>query len=256
MKLRLTGAAMLAVLATWTRAETTIRSGPGRVTLIELYTSEGCSSCPPAEKWLGSLRADPGLWKAFVPVAFHVNYWDHLGWRDRLASDTFTQREYAHAAAWRSASVYTPCFVCNGEEWRPQGVTSADLASADKDHRGTRAGALTIVWQSDRTCRVDYSPPAGVGISGAGLDVSVALLGSGIITKVRAGENRGRDLGHDFAVLQFETAALKSDNPGRLTATVVVPPRADVTARRHAISAWVTRRGDPAPLQAAGGWIE
>ena len=107
-----------------------------------------------------------------------------------------------------------------------------------------------------RTCRVDYTPPAGVGMSGAGLDVSVALLGSGIITKVRSGENRGRELEHDFVVLQFETAELISDKPGRLTATVVVPPRADVTARRHAISAWITRRGDLAPLQAAGGWIE
>src|SRR5262249_21741196 len=69
-------------------------SGPTRVALIELYTSEGCSSCPPAEKWLGTLRDDNGLWKTFVPVAWHVNYWDKLGWPDRFASREGTQREY------------------------------------------------------------------------------------------------------------------------------------------------------------------
>ena len=79
--------------------------------LLELYSSEGCSSCPPAEAWLGNLRETPGLWRDFVPVAFHVNYWDRLGWPDRFASKAFTDREYVYASAWGSGTVYTPCFV-------------------------------------------------------------------------------------------------------------------------------------------------
>src|SRR4051812_10684196 len=76
--------------------EIVLRSGPARVTLVELFTSEGCSSCPPAEAWLGQLRTSPELWKEFVPVAMHVNYWDHLGWRDALAAKTFTDREHVY----------------------------------------------------------------------------------------------------------------------------------------------------------------
>src|SRR5689334_11142529 len=61
--------------------------------LLELFTSEGCSSCPPAEKWLTGLKPSSGLWKDFVPVAFHVDYWDYLGWRDPWSSKTFTDRQ-------------------------------------------------------------------------------------------------------------------------------------------------------------------
>ena len=66
--------------------EASFRSGPQPVWLLELFTSEGCSSCPPAEKWLGALREDPRLWHEFVPVAWHVDYWDRLGWRDRFSA--------------------------------------------------------------------------------------------------------------------------------------------------------------------------
>ena len=64
-------------------ADIVLQSTPQRVGLLELYTSEGCSSCPPAEAWLSTLKQDPGLWKNYVPVNFHVTYWDNLGWPDR-----------------------------------------------------------------------------------------------------------------------------------------------------------------------------
>src|SRR5262249_51627062 len=118
--------ALCLLVAAIARADVAFRSGPARVALIELYTSEGCSSCPPAEKWLGELSHDPGLWTQFVPVAFHVNYWDHLGWRDALATKIFTAREYAYADAWGAASVYTPCFVRNGREWHPRATEESD----------------------------------------------------------------------------------------------------------------------------------
>ena len=74
---------LLAPVAVFAAEPRTFRSGPRPVPLLELFTSEGCSSCPPAEAWLGELRHDPGLWRDFVPVAWHVNYWDRLGWPDR-----------------------------------------------------------------------------------------------------------------------------------------------------------------------------
>ena len=101
------------------RAEPIVfQSSESQVSLVELFTSEGCSSCPPAEKWLSDLKAAPGLWKHFVPVAFHVDYWDYLGWRDPWASKAFSDRQRAYAQLWRGDSIYTPGFVLNGQEWR------------------------------------------------------------------------------------------------------------------------------------------
>jgi len=86
--------AVVAVLACGAATEATVAaeqrfaSRPARVTLVELYTSEGCSSCPPAERWLGELRTAPGLWRDFVPVAWHVDYWNRLG----LARPDFRRR--------------------------------------------------------------------------------------------------------------------------------------------------------------------
>jgi hypothetical protein len=237
-------------------ASRVFRSGPAQVALIELYTSEGCSSCPPAEKWLGELRHESGLWRDFVPVAFHVNYWDHLGWRDALASKAFTDREHAYASAWGSNSVYTPCFVRNGTEWRPgQGAIAGE--------RIAHAGMLTLTWTSQtRTCNVEYTPPVDAKPVSGGkavaprLEVSVALLGSGIVNQVRKGENAGRELRHEFVTLRFETAPLERDENGTYSARVILPPRTDIAAPRQAIAGWVTPRGKLTPLQATGGWSE
>ena len=99
-------------------AETRFESGPQQTALVELYTSEGCSSCPPAEAWMSRLQGDPGLWKKFVPIAFHVDYWDRLGWRDRFSSRQWTERQSRYAALWQSESVYTPAVVLSGKELR------------------------------------------------------------------------------------------------------------------------------------------
>src|ERR1700730_3427189 len=90
-------AAMFCFSAPARADETTFESGPTRVHLLELFTSEGCSSCPPAEAWLTQLKQNDGLWRAFVPVAFHVAYWDHLGWRDRFAAKEWTARQQTFA---------------------------------------------------------------------------------------------------------------------------------------------------------------
>src|SRR5258708_30257782 len=96
----------------------TFQSEDTPATLLELFTSEGCSSCPPADAWMSKLKTNPGLWKRVVPVVFHVDYWNGLGWPDRFAPAANTARQHRYAAAWRSNSVYTPGFVLNGHERR------------------------------------------------------------------------------------------------------------------------------------------
>ena len=116
--LRLALIMSLSSVLTLRAADFEVETGPQRVHLIELFTSQGCSSCPPAEVWLSKLKSEPGLWKNFVPLAFHVDYWDYLGWRDPWATKEFSDRQRNYAEAWRRDSVYTPGFVLNGREWR------------------------------------------------------------------------------------------------------------------------------------------
>lgn len=212
-------------------------SGPRQAGLIELYTSEGCSSCPPAEAWFSSLSAQPVLWKSIVPVAFHVTFWDNDGWTDRWAKPSYTDREHAYAAAWHSSQVYTPCFVVNGAEWRPD---SGRLAWPARE-----GGRLTVEVQG-RDVTIRYEPPAAM--AGQRFAAHAALLGMGLRTRVRGGENSGATLTHDFLALALLDAALRGD-----AATLRLPEPS--APGRHALAVWITAGKALAPLQAAGGWL-
>jgi hypothetical protein len=211
-------------------------SGETQTSLIELFTSEGCSSCPPAERWLATLHDTPGLWSDFVPVAFHVDYWNRLGWPDRFSTREFTQREYDYAAAWASSSVYTPCLVRDGAEWGG----SRSLAPS-----GAAAGKLTVSYDGT-TLRAGFSP--AVARADDAFEIHAAILGGGITSRVTAGENSGETLHHEFIALALVHAPLGRD------LTLPVPIVSGVT--RHALAVWVTRRGELTPLQATGGWLD
>ncbi|MFN2476505.1 MAG: DUF1223 domain-containing protein, partial [Chthoniobacterales bacterium] len=101
----LLAAAALAPASDARAADKMFESGPNKTRLLELFTSEGCSSCPPAEAWLSQLKDDARLWHDFVPLAFHVDYWDRLGWRDPFASKAWTARQYDYSARWKNGSV-------------------------------------------------------------------------------------------------------------------------------------------------------
>jgi hypothetical protein len=221
-------------------------SGPARAALVELYTSEGCSSCPPAERWLATLRDEPRLWTDFVPVEFHVNYWDRLGWPDRFATREFTQREYDYSSAWGAGSVYTPCAVRNGLEWR---------AGQDPRGQGGAAGVLAITLGPDGTCRVEFAPAGNAGAGRKPFEVHIAWLGGGVASRVTAGENRGETLRHEFVALSLARHDLEPAG-AVLRAEFAAARPADNSAPRLAVAAWVTHRGELVPVQATGGWIK
>ena len=222
-------------------------SGTSRVPLIELYTSEGCSSCPPADQWFGTLAQKPGLWKDFVPVEFHVNYWDGLGWKDRLSTRDFTTRQYAYSSIWGTASVYTPCFVRNGAEWKPMWGGSSLPAGP--------SGVLSVELGDDGVCLVHFQPGPGSAAGEGRLEAYVALLGGGLSSKVTAGENGGRTLTHEFVAIGLSDGALSPDSQGDLDSKVPLPTPIVRDAKRRALAVWVSRRGDLAPIQATGGWL-
>ncbi len=226
-------------------AETLHLESPGpRVSLLELYTSEGCSSCPPADRWISKLRDDPRLWREVVPVAFHVDYWDYIGWNDRFASPVYGERQREYARGRHVGTVYTPGFVLAGKEWR-----SWFSRPVLKVENRVDAGKLELnVSGQQAKMAFTASPP----VSGK-LDMHVAILGFDLKTEVRAGENGGRTLEHDFVVLAYTTVATTRNNSVH-TASFSLPA-VKVASARQAIAAWLSAPNDPRPVQAVGGWL-
>jgi len=217
-----------------------------QTSLLELYTSEGCSSCPPAESWLSRMKASPGLWRDFVPVAFHVDYWDYLGWRDPWGAGQFSDRQRRYAAQLHSESVYTPEFVLNGSEWRDWAGNKTIPATVKN-----KAGALTITSADTNHWHVVFNSDS---VGATDYEVHAALLACGVKSDVKAGENRGRNLTHDFAVARQVNAVLTQQGNAAEGEFVLNAP-SEISNGDLAIAAWITKRGQLEPLQATGGWI-
>ncbi|MDX1432294.1 MAG: DUF1223 domain-containing protein [Gammaproteobacteria bacterium] len=242
---RLFTAMVLASACAVAAAAAELESPASRVTLLELYTSEGCSSCPPADRWLRELDGDERLWRDVVPVAFHVDYWDYIGWRDRFAAPEFGERQRDYARLGGVRTVYTPGFVVNGREWRAW--FRRPTLSVD---RSEQVGSLRVSVEGEEAQAL-FEPadsPAGP------LELHVALLGFDLSTEVRAGENRGRTLEHDFVVLGYARVPLARSEEGYRGGFRL--PAAKVPCERKGLAVWVSTRGDPRPLQAAGGWLD
>ncbi len=213
-------------------------SGVNKVKLVELYTSQGCSSCPPAENWLGQFKNDPRLWKEIIPIAFHVTYWDYLGWRDPFGVEQFNQRQVAYRQEGLIRSVYTPGLVVDGSEWRGW------FRDKSLPLKGESAGNLKV-HLNGHSLKASYSSPG----NGKALQLNIALLGIDMNTHIKAGENSGVKLAQDFVVLYFKQ--LTTDDTQWQTEL----PTPKIIPGRLALAAWVTPIQSQAPEQATGGWI-
>ena len=236
------------VVALSMKAEPTtlsFQSTPEQASLLELYTSEGCSSCPPAEAWLSRLKESPGLWKTFVPMAFHVDYWDRLGWRDPFSDRQFSDRQYQYADLWHSENVYTPEFVLNGKEWR------AWLVRKEVPGSSAKVGVLKVTSSETNRWQAEFQP---VNPTNEHYEIHAVLMSGGVSSDVKAGENRGRRLNHDFAVGSFISVPM-TQSEGTFHGHFVLAPRAGTAASDEAIGVWITRVGNLEAIQATGGWI-
>lgn len=219
-------------------------SGPQRVNVLELYTSEGCSSCPPADRWLSELKQDKRLWKQLIPVAFHVDYWDYIGWPDRFASPAYGDRQRHYAQSKGLSTVYTPGFLLNGREWRS--FFGLRHLSLDENKE---AGSLTVK-VDQQNVHATYKS-AGQKINTPVLNI--AILGFDLMTKVESGENRGKQLQHDFTVLGYSTFPMSPEDD-RFSITAQLPATS-IQSQKTAIAAWISEQGDQTPIQATGGWL-
>ena len=164
--------------------------------VVELFTSQGCSSCPPADELLSELRREPGV----IPLAFHVDYWDHLGWRDPFSSRDWSVRQGDYVRALRLDSAYTPQVVINGTR-QMVGSASGSIYRAIEDESNRAAEGSVSIRADGGDVVVRASAPRG------GLDVMVALFEDGASTKVERGENGGRTIANDSIVRKLVRVA-------------------------------------------------
>ncbi|MEH6626280.1 MAG: DUF1223 domain-containing protein [Motiliproteus sp.] len=209
--------------------------------LIELYTSEGCSSCPPADKRIAQLLNSPDLWTKFVPMTFHVDYWDYLGWRDSFAKPQFSLRQRQLKRSGQLKAVYTPGWVVDGQEWRGF-FRGLPLPAAV----GRVGGQLTADRRGS-TLFVSYEP---AGVINEPLIAHLSILGFDYETAVEKGENRGLRLPHQFVVLHSQMSE------GQVRWQFDLPAEAATNGGRKALAVWVSQRNQGRPLQVLGGWLE
>ncbi|MBI3778866.1 MAG: DUF1223 domain-containing protein [Gammaproteobacteria bacterium] len=169
-----------------------------RTSLLELFTSEGCSSCPPADRWLSGLRAQTGTPQRLVPLAFHVDYWNQLGWVDRFAKPAYSTRQYWIAGVTRARTVYTPQFVLDGRDWRPA-RTGYPEARNDRE----AAAQLHLELRPADAGRLEVRGEALLRTPREDAQVFLALYENNLTSRIEAGENAGKLLRHDYVVREL-----------------------------------------------------
>lgn len=202
----------------------------GTPVLVELFTSQGCSSCPPADRLLSELSARPGV----CALSFHVNYWDRLGWKDPYAQQAFTDRQEIYGLSFRMSSLYTPQMVVQGNSE----CTGSDRSRAEAAIR--RAAAISpqahiglVVQEEENTLSVHFELDGNY----RGQVLYFALSERGIETAVTLGENSGKTLRHEHVVRQLESLQISHQRAGQIALTL---PAGILREQCH-VTAWLQR---------------
>jgi hypothetical protein len=190
-------------------ADCSAKSGTQTVPLLELYTSEGCSSCPPADKWLSGLKLDASK---VVALAFHVDYWDYIGWKDKFSKSEFSDRQRRVAALSGAGFVYTPQFIFNGKDFRGwdgsrlNQAVEINLKQPARTHltldATNQANDEILIKATARAVKTnDAANNLTKDLKHA--DIFIAIYENRLVSQVSAGENNGRELKHDYVVREF-----------------------------------------------------
>ncbi|GLR71769.1 DUF1223 domain-containing protein [Agaribacter marinus] len=217
-----------------------------QTTLLELYSSQGCSSCPPAQQWVNDITNNPKLWQDIIPIVFHVNYWDYIGWRDPFGNESFSQRQREYAKQGAINSVYTPGFVANGQEWT--GWFAGKGLSLSKENVGvlqakTQGDALNISFDGE----LDGTHK-----------VNIAILGFDLLTKVRRGENARKTLEDNFVVLAMDSLHFENNTTYQLPDYSMIKcdlAKKGIAIEKTALVVWLSDNSGLNPIQAVGGYL-
>jgi hypothetical protein len=196
------------------------RSAATVTPVVELYTSEGCNSCPPADRWLSTMKADAPV----VALAFHVDYWDRLGWKDRFASPAYTQRQAEQQRPSGARFSYTPQVIIDGadrQDWPRAVVTLGNRPAATVAAQLLRDGNRV-------TATVTPLPGAP-----ARLAAYWAVTEQAHVSAVKAGENEGVTLHHDFVVRDYRPLAAWSTTADAVNWPLELPATNDASHPRQ-----------------------
>ncbi|WP_343216009.1 DUF1223 domain-containing protein [Collimonas antrihumi] len=223
-----------------------------RVALVELYSSEGCNSCPPADQWLSRLGAQARPDKV-VPLALHVDYWDNLGWKDRFGDHRFTARQQELAAFAKNRVVYTPEIFVGGRELRHWNMKSDFDAAAGKIAEQPSPADIAIKLSGtaartfDLSTRVKLRQP-----SRDGHNAYIAVYENQLVSNVAAGENGGVTLHHDYVVRRWLGPFALKDGAVQINEKIALDSIGkDVRADRFGIVAFVQNASSGEVLQVA-----
>jgi hypothetical protein len=254
--------ALLFVCSSEANAQT-LTSPNHQTVVLELYTSQGCSSCPPAERWISGFTDDPKLWNELIPINFRVDYWDYLGWKDRYSNPLFSARQRRYQHIGNSRTVATPGFIVNGQGWygwfykrgiRAESLSNAGVLSVSlpESIRLTEDALSEQQEVKSDNIAINYELPAS---NTPPLMAHLVILGFGLEDHIERGENRGETFVQDFVVLDYASQPLVSGKKSAQS-TLTAPKRPDHKASRFALAVWVSQLHDPSPIQAVGNWIE
>jgi hypothetical protein len=201
----LTGILSIAMLSPAHGTECTAKSGERRVALLELYTSEGCNSCPSADEWVSKLPSEGLTSDRIVPLAFHVDYWNYLGWRDAFSQTKFTERQRHTAQIHRSGFIYTPQLVLNGRDYRRGLLWDGTSERIKEINQQKPLADISLTLSMPAAGQLHVS--GGIMVPGAlerqNAQAYLTLYENNLSNDVKAGENNGRTLHHDFVVREL-----------------------------------------------------
>jgi hypothetical protein len=229
------------------------KSAEKTTALVELYTSEGCDSCPPADRWLSALGPRGYAPDKVVPVALHVDYWDYIGWKDPYARQAHSARQRKMAQLARTAVVYTPQVLLQGQDfrdWRDGGNPGAferAVAKVNAQPAKARISLLLDTRQKDAfgvevIAELDSAVPPGT------VALYLGAYENKLVSEVKAGENRGKTLPHDYVVLQW--AGPLEFSGGKLSARHTLPLLPKAVPAHSGVVAFVQNRANAEVLQA------
>ena len=187
--------------------------GAEPVVVVELYTSQGCSSCPPADEFLAMLASDPRI----LPLALHVDYWDYIGWADKFAQPKFTTRQKAYAHSVGSRSIYTPQLIIGGQD-RIEGYAPQETEAQLKRHLSAPAVMQMTAQRTDDTLAIHVDAQPGLD---APVQVQLVRYIPAETVTIERGENAGRTITYYNIVTSWEVVAeWTGEDPLDLTETV------------------------------------
>jgi hypothetical protein len=188
--------------------------------VVELFTSQGCSSCPPADEILNKMKSrtlsglgDLSEKVNIYPLSFHVTYWNRLGWKDSFSQKKFDERQYEYGSRFALNGVYTPQIVINGTAEMVGSNGQKIDKTISENLSKTSPFSITLSKEvKDKSLIINYK----INKLAINYDLNIALIESGIATKIQRGENEGKTLKHDNVVRYFKTIKMTENTEGPL----------------------------------------